>query len=111
LDERGLSVRFTPPISSELALQIWAIASDDSEKKLPTASYVSSLSSHSSAVNVLRFSPSGRWQRCFESVPPSEHCTAALGNSSPFEQLHLHMFFTCLAHSKNNQFSSLALSN
>uniref|UniRef100_A0ACD6A057 Uncharacterized protein n=1 Tax=Avena sativa TaxID=4498 RepID=A0ACD6A057_AVESA len=54
------------PVSRRLAtgggdhdIKIWAIASDDSEKKLPTASYVSSLSSHSSAVNVLRFSPSG----------------------------------------------------
>ncbi|KAM0901574.1 hypothetical protein ACQ4PT_019898 [Festuca glaucescens] len=54
------------PVSRRLAtgggdhdIKIWAIASDDSDKKLPTASYLSSLSSHSSAVNVLRFSPSG----------------------------------------------------
>lgn len=54
------------PVSRRLAtgggdhdIKIWVIASDDSEEKLPTASYVSSLSSHSSAVNVLRFSPSG----------------------------------------------------
>ncbi|KQJ94798.1 chromatin assembly factor 1 subunit FAS2 homolog [Brachypodium distachyon] len=40
-------------------IKIWAIASDDSDQKLPSASYVSSLSAHSSAVNVLRFSPSG----------------------------------------------------
>ncbi|CAM0910663.1 unnamed protein product [Alopecurus aequalis] len=54
------------PVSRRLAtgggdhdIKIWAISSDDSDKKLPTASYLSSLSSHSSAVNVLRFSPSG----------------------------------------------------
>ncbi|KAM0881973.1 hypothetical protein ACQ4PT_032600 [Festuca glaucescens] len=54
------------PVSRRLAtgggdhdIKIWAIASDDLDKKLPTASYLSSLSSHSSAVNVLRFSPSG----------------------------------------------------
>ncbi|KAM0881971.1 hypothetical protein ACQ4PT_032600 [Festuca glaucescens] len=53
------------PVSRRLAtgggdhdIKIWAIASDDLDKKLPTASYLSSLSSHSSAVNVLRFSPS-----------------------------------------------------
>ncbi|EAZ05333.1 hypothetical protein OsI_27538 [Oryza sativa Indica Group] len=54
------------PVSRRLAtggsdhdIKIWVIASDDSDKKLPTATYHSSLSSHSSAVNVLRFSPSG----------------------------------------------------
>ncbi|KAL5220525.1 hypothetical protein ABZP36_025238 [Zizania latifolia] len=54
------------PVSGRLAtggsdhdVKIWVIASDDSGKKLPTATYHSSLSSHSSAVNVLRFSPSG----------------------------------------------------
>ncbi|KAI4972378.1 hypothetical protein ZWY2020_003303 [Hordeum vulgare] len=54
------------PVSRRLAtgggdhdIKIWVVASDESEEKLPTASYVSSLSSHSSAVNVLRFSPSG----------------------------------------------------
>ncbi|XP_006659032.1 chromatin assembly factor 1 subunit FAS2 homolog [Oryza brachyantha] len=54
------------PVSRRLAtggsdhdIKIWVIASDDSNKKLPTATYHSSLSSHSSAVNVLRFSPSG----------------------------------------------------
>ncbi|XP_024031867.1 chromatin assembly factor 1 subunit FAS2 [Morus notabilis] len=54
------------PISSLLAtggadfdIKLWTINSDDTEQKLPTASYQSSLSHHGSAVNVLRFSPSG----------------------------------------------------
>ncbi|EXC33632.1 Chromatin assembly factor 1 subunit B [Morus notabilis] len=53
------------PISSLLAtggadfdIKLWTINSDDTEQKLPTASYQSSLSHHGSAVNVLRFSPS-----------------------------------------------------
>lgn len=44
-------------------LQIWVISSDGSESKLPTATFQSGLvpngTAHSSAVNVLRFSPSG----------------------------------------------------
>lgn len=39
--------------------QLWEITWGESEKKLPTASYQKSLSYHSSAVNILRFSPSG----------------------------------------------------
>ncbi|KAF8668481.1 hypothetical protein HU200_052299 [Digitaria exilis] len=44
-------------------VKIWVIASDASESKLPTATFQSGLvpngTAHSSAVNVLRFSPSG----------------------------------------------------
>ncbi|PON72470.1 Guanine nucleotide-binding protein, beta subunit [Parasponia andersonii] len=54
------------PISGALAtggadfdIKIWLINSADAEKKIPTASYQTSLSHHSAAVNVLRFSPSG----------------------------------------------------
>lgn len=54
------------PISGLLAtggadfdIKIWQVDSGEAEKKIPTASYRSSLSYHSSAVNVLRFSPSG----------------------------------------------------
>ncbi|XP_062096703.1 chromatin assembly factor 1 subunit FAS2 [Humulus lupulus] len=54
------------PISGALAtggadfeIKIWLINSADAEKKVPTASYQCSLSHHSAAVNVLRFSPSG----------------------------------------------------
>ncbi|KAJ4776161.1 Chromatin assembly factor 1 subunit B [Rhynchospora pubera] len=42
-------------------IKIWIIVSDKSEKNLPTASYQNSLSYHSSAVNTLRFSPSGEY--------------------------------------------------
>ncbi|XP_048433366.1 chromatin assembly factor 1 subunit FAS2-like [Pyrus x bretschneideri] len=54
------------PISGTLAtggadfdIKIWLISSSETEKKLPVASYQNSLSYHSSAVNVLRFSRSG----------------------------------------------------
>ncbi|KAK9670581.1 hypothetical protein RND81_13G211100 [Saponaria officinalis] len=54
------------PISGFLAtggadfdIKIWQIDSGEAQKKIPAASYQSSLSYHSSAVNVLRFSPSG----------------------------------------------------
>ncbi|KAK1310792.1 hypothetical protein QJS10_CPA08g01297 [Acorus calamus] len=40
-------------------IKLWVINPGESQKKGPTASYQSSLSYHSSAVNVLRFSPSG----------------------------------------------------
>ncbi|ONK58033.1 uncharacterized protein A4U43_C09F7250 [Asparagus officinalis] len=40
-------------------IKLWVITSGESQKKLPAASYQSSLVYHSSAVNVLRFSPSG----------------------------------------------------
>ncbi|KAJ0970475.1 hypothetical protein J5N97_023352 [Dioscorea zingiberensis] len=40
-------------------IKLWEITRGESEKKLPTASYKKSLSYHTSAVNVLRFSPSG----------------------------------------------------
>jgi hypothetical protein len=43
--------------------QIWVISSDGAESKLPTATFQSGLvpngTAHSSAVNVIRFSPSG----------------------------------------------------
>nr|CAB3481836.1 unnamed protein product [Digitaria exilis] len=46
-------------------VKIWVIASDASESKLPTATFQSGLvpngTAHSSAVNVLRFSPSGEY--------------------------------------------------
>ncbi|KAE8718098.1 Chromatin assembly factor 1 subunit FAS2 [Hibiscus syriacus] len=54
------------PISGLLAtggadfdINIWVINSGQVQKKLPTASYQNSLSYHGSAVNALRFSPSG----------------------------------------------------
>ncbi|KAL9229652.1 hypothetical protein vseg_005097 [Gypsophila vaccaria] len=54
------------PISGFLAtggadfdIKIWRIESGEAQNKIPAASYQSSLSYHSSAVNVLRFSPSG----------------------------------------------------
>lgn len=40
--------------------KLWLINSSETQKKLPAASYQNSLSYHSSAVNVLRFSPSGK---------------------------------------------------
>ncbi|KMZ70042.1 hypothetical protein ZOSMA_1G00100 [Zostera marina] len=40
-------------------IKIWVIASCETNNKHPTASYKNSLSYHSSAVNTLRFSPSG----------------------------------------------------
>ncbi|KAJ9565801.1 hypothetical protein OSB04_001767 [Centaurea solstitialis] len=40
-------------------LQLWLIASEEGEKKVPTATYQNSLSYHGSAVNAIRFSPSG----------------------------------------------------
>ncbi|XP_062196758.1 chromatin assembly factor 1 subunit FAS2 homolog [Phragmites australis] len=46
-------------------IKIWVIASDSSENQLPTATFQSGLvpngTAHSSAVNVLRFSPSGEY--------------------------------------------------
>ncbi|KAI3680890.1 hypothetical protein L6452_35669 [Arctium lappa] len=54
------------PISGILAtagadydIKLWLIASEAGEKKVPTATYQSSLSYHGSAVNAIRFSPSG----------------------------------------------------
>ncbi|KAL4355176.1 hypothetical protein GQ457_06G043140 [Hibiscus cannabinus] len=54
------------PISGLLAtggadfdIKLWVINSGQVQKKLPTASYQNSLSYHGSAVNALRFSPSG----------------------------------------------------
>ncbi|XP_038984413.1 chromatin assembly factor 1 subunit FAS2 homolog [Phoenix dactylifera] len=40
-------------------IKLWVVTSDESQKKLPAVSYQNSLSYHSSAVNVLRFSLSG----------------------------------------------------
>ncbi|XP_068652928.1 chromatin assembly factor 1 subunit FAS2 [Aristolochia californica] len=40
-------------------IKLWLLSSGELHKKLPAASYKSCLSYHSSAVNVLRFSPSG----------------------------------------------------
>ncbi|XP_024992970.1 chromatin assembly factor 1 subunit FAS2 [Cynara cardunculus var. scolymus] len=54
------------PISGILAtagadydIKLWLIASEAGEKKVPTATYHNSLSYHGSAVNTIRFSPSG----------------------------------------------------
>ncbi|CAI9292907.1 unnamed protein product [Lactuca saligna] len=54
------------PISGILAtggadydIKLWLIASEEGEKKVPTATYQNSLSYHGSAINVIRFSPSG----------------------------------------------------
>ncbi|KAJ4825948.1 hypothetical protein Tsubulata_011182 [Turnera subulata] len=54
------------PISGLLAtggadydIKLWVINSEQAQKKIPTATYQNSLTYHASAVNVLRFSPSG----------------------------------------------------
>ncbi|CAK8578974.1 unnamed protein product [Lathyrus sativus] len=54
------------PLSSTLAtagadfdIKLWSIKPSGSPKKLPVVTYLNSLSYHSSAVNVIRFSPSG----------------------------------------------------
>ncbi|CAB4283470.1 unnamed protein product [Prunus armeniaca] len=44
---------------ADFDIKLWLINSSETQKKLPAASYQNSLSYHSSAVNVLRFSPSG----------------------------------------------------
>ncbi|GAB4848262.1 3-oxoacyl-[acyl-carrier-protein] synthase [Ancistrocladus abbreviatus] len=56
------------PVSGILAtggadfdIKIWQICPGEAEQKVPTASYQNSLSYHSSAVNALRFSPSGEF--------------------------------------------------
>ncbi|XP_071715256.1 chromatin assembly factor 1 subunit FAS2-like [Rutidosis leptorrhynchoides] len=40
-------------------IKLWVIAAEEGEKKVPTATYQSSLSYHGSAINAIRFSPSG----------------------------------------------------
>ncbi|KAM7259852.1 hypothetical protein ACFE04_015593 [Oxalis oulophora] len=54
------------PISGLLAtggadydIKIWSISSTEEGKKIPTATYHSSLAYHGSAINAIRFSPSG----------------------------------------------------
>ncbi|KAL5754062.1 hypothetical protein ACOSP7_022282 [Xanthoceras sorbifolium] len=54
------------PVSGLLAtggadydIKLWLISSGEAEKKIPTATYQNSLSYHGSAINILRFSPSG----------------------------------------------------
>ncbi|KAK0605093.1 hypothetical protein LWI29_022662 [Acer saccharum] len=54
------------PVSGLLAtggadydIKLWLISSGEAQKKIPTATYQNSLSYHGSAVNILRFSPSG----------------------------------------------------
>ncbi|KNA08086.1 hypothetical protein SOVF_165860 [Spinacia oleracea] len=44
---------------ADFDIKIWKVESEEAQKKIPTASYQTSLSYHSSAVNVLKFSPSG----------------------------------------------------
>ncbi|KAL2906786.1 Chromatin assembly factor 1 subunit FAS2 [Bienertia sinuspersici] len=63
------------PISGALAtggadfdIKIWQVDSGEEQKKTPTASYQTSLSYHSSAVNVLRFSPSGKEYSCIAAL-------------------------------------------
>lgn len=41
-------------------MQLWLVTSGEVQKKTPTASYQNSLAYHGSAVNALRFSPSGK---------------------------------------------------
>lgn len=41
-------------------IKLWLVSSENTEEKVPTTSYQSSLSYHGSAVNALRFSPSGQ---------------------------------------------------
>jgi hypothetical protein len=43
-----------------ILFQLWLINPGEAQKKGPTASYQNSLSYHGSAVNILRFSPSGK---------------------------------------------------
>jgi len=40
--------------------QLWSVKPSGSQKKLPVVTYLNSLSYHSSAVNVIRFSSSGK---------------------------------------------------
>ncbi|KAL8236057.1 hypothetical protein R6Q59_017138 [Mikania micrantha] len=56
------------PISGILAtggadydIKLWLISSEDGEKKVPASSYQNSLSYHGSAINAIRFSPSGEF--------------------------------------------------
>ncbi|XP_021713903.1 chromatin assembly factor 1 subunit FAS2-like [Chenopodium quinoa] len=44
---------------ADFDIKIWQVDSEEAQNKIPTASYQTSLSYHSSAVNVLRFAPSG----------------------------------------------------
>lgn len=60
-----LTLDFHPPTGTlatggaDHDIKLWVITPGESQKKLPTASYQNSLAYHSSAVNILRFSPSG----------------------------------------------------
>ncbi|GJZ09167.1 chromatin assembly factor 1 subunit FAS2 [Tanacetum coccineum] len=54
------------PLSALLAtagadydIKLWLIGSDEGDKKVPTATYQNSLSYHGSAINAIRFAPSG----------------------------------------------------
>ncbi|XP_058097318.1 chromatin assembly factor 1 subunit FAS2 isoform X2 [Magnolia sinica] len=51
--------RFLATGGADHDIKLWLITQSDVEKKAPTASYQNCLSYHGSAVNVLRFSPSG----------------------------------------------------
>ncbi|KAH7520949.1 chromatin assembly factor 1 subunit FAS2 [Ziziphus jujuba] len=44
---------------ADFDIKLWSIKSADAENNVPTVSYQSSLSYHTAAVNVIRFSPSG----------------------------------------------------
>ena len=47
-------------ISLNSNFQLWLINSGEVQKEVPTVSYQTSLSYHGSAVNILRFSPTGK---------------------------------------------------
>lgn len=59
------SCQFETESSFTVDTQIWATVSYIDQKKAPGVAYQSNLSYHSSAVNALRFSPSGKFTYCF----------------------------------------------
>lgn len=62
LEERGQKALFLSEYLTMLIamFQLWTINSGKEQNKGPGATYKTSLSYHTSAVNVLRFSPSGK---------------------------------------------------
>ncbi|KAG5529097.1 hypothetical protein RHGRI_029685 [Rhododendron griersonianum] len=61
-----LTLDFHPPSGilatggADFDIKLWLVTSGEVQKKTPTASYQNSLAYHGSAVNALRFSPSGK---------------------------------------------------